>query len=330
MKKWIISIIIFAGAVSLGTFYLVTQKNENKDNTKKEKEIQKEEKKECVPFTGGSFHLNLYKEETNPEAMSICIACPPDSYLDLPVPTKDGYDFDGWYYDKELTRKVEVTNTKDIPPVPEKEGNCIIGYQDISLYAKWNKKEDPVPEPVNKKEEPAPVVVEEPQTEAREELPTEPAATDVRVLRRPTTVGMMDYNIRNNDYYIKTKNYTPIYSMANGRVHKIMKNVGLEKYNYNRPVYTVSTIVVINDKPYVINYRYLTSIQVEEGQDITSDTILGNLVSITTPELYIEIYAFLDFESLYNNFHRTVNKSMKQENAFSYIDIPESREWDER
>ena len=44
--------------------------------------------------------------------------------LTLPVPTKDGYDFDGWYSDSEFTEKVtEIADT---------------ATGDKTVYAKWN------------------------------------------------------------------------------------------------------------------------------------------------------------------------------------------------
>ena len=63
--------------------------------------------KECVPFTGGSFSI-IFNTNGGDEisSMSVCIACSPDSYLDLPVPVRDGYVFDGWYYDNGLGIKI--------------------------------------------------------------------------------------------------------------------------------------------------------------------------------------------------------------------------------
>lgn len=136
MKKIIISIIVFAIATLSGTLYLKTQKEKDNDMNK-EKII----KKKCIPITGGSYHLLLYKNlEEEPESMHVGIACSPSSYLDLPIPEKEGYSFDGWYYDKEYKEKVEVKNTREIKPVPERVDDCIVGYQDISLYAKWTKR----------------------------------------------------------------------------------------------------------------------------------------------------------------------------------------------
>ena len=73
--------------------------------------------------------------------MSVCIACSPDSYSDLPTPNRNGYNFEGWYYDKELTKKVDEVNTLDINPIPKLDKNkCVIGYEDIELFAKWSNK----------------------------------------------------------------------------------------------------------------------------------------------------------------------------------------------
>ena len=94
---------------------------------------------ECEGISGGSFGL-IY--ETNGgeslELSSVCIACPPDTYADLPVPVKEGYTFDGWYYDKKLTKKVDGTSTLDVEPNPVLvKDACITGYKDVTLYAKW-------------------------------------------------------------------------------------------------------------------------------------------------------------------------------------------------
>lgn len=40
--------------------------------------------------------------------MLVGIACSPDSYRELPIPVRDGYIFDGWYYDKDFTKKLNL------------------------------------------------------------------------------------------------------------------------------------------------------------------------------------------------------------------------------
>ena len=102
----------------------------------------KEKRENCSPISGGRFHISF---ETNGgedlEIMGVGIGISPDSYQDLPNPSRDGYTFDGWYYDSELTNKVNTKSTRDISPVAEYDKNkCFKGYKTITLYAKWLKK----------------------------------------------------------------------------------------------------------------------------------------------------------------------------------------------
>ena len=97
-------------------------------------------KKQCTPFTGGSYTLKFDTDGGDEiEDMNICIACSPDSYKDIPIPEKEGFTFDGWYSDKKLTKKIDFTNTKDIKAVPKYDKDkCMTGYKDITLYANWS------------------------------------------------------------------------------------------------------------------------------------------------------------------------------------------------
>lgn len=98
-------------------------------------------KKNCEIFTGGGYNLIFNTNcKENIEPMDICIACDPDSYDDLPIPKREGYKFSGWYYDKILTKKVTKKSTFYINPITEKDWRgCPIGYQDVVLYAKWER-----------------------------------------------------------------------------------------------------------------------------------------------------------------------------------------------
>ena len=101
----------------------------------------KKEKEECHSISGGGYDI-IFDTNGGIEigSMPVCIACPPDVYENLPIPEKEGYEFEGWYYDKKLTQKVGTDNSLYINPNPEyAEEDCIIGYNDVNLYAKWNK-----------------------------------------------------------------------------------------------------------------------------------------------------------------------------------------------
>lgn len=61
----------------------------------------------------------------------------------LHVVYKDGYQFEGWYFDKELTEKLASLNSKDVDgkvKVNKDAKDCIEGYSDITLYPKFVKK----------------------------------------------------------------------------------------------------------------------------------------------------------------------------------------------
>lgn len=126
MKKKIILFIFTFTIVAIVFIIIITNNKNNK----------------CIPFSGGSYNL-IFVTNSNQKINSIriCIACPPDSYDKLPISLRDGYKFDGWYYDKELKNKVSAIKTNEIIPITKKDkNNCIIGYYDIKLYAKWTNK----------------------------------------------------------------------------------------------------------------------------------------------------------------------------------------------
>ncbi len=130
MKKIIYGILMLI--VVITTVILIV-----KFNTEEEKEPKEEE---CYSITGGGYNIKFDTDsDIKIDIMHVCIACSPDSYSNLPIPERNGYIFDGWYYDSKFTKKVDATSTLYITPQPiyEKE-NCVRGYKDITLYAKWN------------------------------------------------------------------------------------------------------------------------------------------------------------------------------------------------
>lgn len=57
----------------------------------------------------------------------------------VPTPTREGYTFEGWYYNANFTSKVTETNLNEFKPKPRYDNQgCIRGYQPITIYAKWN------------------------------------------------------------------------------------------------------------------------------------------------------------------------------------------------
>ncbi len=59
----------------------------------------------------------------------------------LPTPTKSGYNFEGWYYDLELTKKVSSAKYNDVTYESKKDSDGCVVTDKVTLYAKWSKKE---------------------------------------------------------------------------------------------------------------------------------------------------------------------------------------------
>ncbi len=137
MKK-IVVLIIITLLIGTTSVFIIKKNNIKKSQNDSSVQKRKDDDEKCQSITGGSFSLIFDVENgTTIDNINVCIACSPESYDDIPTPTKEKYVFEGWYYDKELSRKVEANNTKDIQPIPKKENDCIIGYEDITLYAKF-------------------------------------------------------------------------------------------------------------------------------------------------------------------------------------------------
>ena len=68
----------------------------------------------------------------------VCPGCPASDEK-LPVPTKEGYVFAGWYYDSEFTKIVsgEKVSNVDYMITEIIDGCPVTGASDVTLYAKW-------------------------------------------------------------------------------------------------------------------------------------------------------------------------------------------------
>ncbi len=91
----------------------------------------------CDKVSNNNYKLN-FVTNSNKSIVSIdtCVNC--DKVDVMPVPEKQGFIFAGWYYDEKFNKRFEGTTTKDVKYLEKYDINgCIIGYEDITLYARW-------------------------------------------------------------------------------------------------------------------------------------------------------------------------------------------------
>lgn len=109
------------------------------------------EKLDCPIMEGGTG--TFFQFETNGgnkiDVISICHTC--GNSLDdwqnttLPIPSKNGYIFDGWYANKSLKTKVEsIKDSNIIFDRKLDEDECSDGSWYTTLYAKWEKIDCPI------------------------------------------------------------------------------------------------------------------------------------------------------------------------------------------
>ncbi len=75
------------------------------------------------------------------ESIEICENCerPKDNFL--PVLTKKGYNFEGWYYDSMFLMKADVKTIDELKVSIDRDvKGCDSKYLDINLYALWTEK----------------------------------------------------------------------------------------------------------------------------------------------------------------------------------------------
>ena len=100
----------------------------------------------CNNPSGGGFTVRFdSKGGTAVNSVSVCVGCNPNTQPLLPTPSRSGYRFDGWYYDANYTSRVMGTSSSVINPSPIYKDGCIVGYNTITLFAKWVKTNSPTP-----------------------------------------------------------------------------------------------------------------------------------------------------------------------------------------
>lgn len=88
--------------------------------------------------TGVASHEIVYNTNGGSEEEADYVSSMKPIDTSLPTPTKDGYIFAGWYYDSELTKKVDVDSYFDIPFTREYDENGCTKLVTTTLYAKWD------------------------------------------------------------------------------------------------------------------------------------------------------------------------------------------------
>ena len=267
MKKKILLIMLPLFIIGILSVILIVNHKEKEPPKNITPSKENKEKKHCTPITGGSFNLifNTNSDKTM-ENMTICIACAPDTYKDLPQAEKEEYIFEGWYYDKELTKKVEVTNTKDIQPIPIKDGDCTTGYEDINLYANYTKIEKKIEEtpviqsktiqtqPENNNQIETPPQIEEQPSQEPVLYPTNFKRPPARV-SVATEGGLFNWN---NNYPITSRIYLFVYgssvitALSNGELLAkffLENNSGgiiiTNEHLYNRDINKIENYIIV-------------------------------------------------------------------------------------
>lgn len=112
------------------------QKEEEK---KPQKKPQKEPQKEDVPKCDGNVPSRIIYFDTNSGSGLDYITITDEKLSDstIPTPVREGYDFLGWFYDKDLFKPVNVNDLYEIKYNELKDQNGCVESDKITLYAKW-------------------------------------------------------------------------------------------------------------------------------------------------------------------------------------------------
>ena len=228
-----------------------------------------------------------------------------------------------------------ATNTIDIVPISKKEKGCVVGYEDITLYGNWNKKEEIVEQPTEEPSIDIPEVLEEDNQQSRVVEPN-PEPSSQKIFRKPTTVGrLMRERAGSPRFLFTTELNATLYSISTGRVEKIFYVNGITSVNGSSlaDIYVVSRQ---DNTAYIIEYAWVESNSVSVGQNVTSDTIIGKVPTISKkylPYIYVNIYKFdcgTDEFVLTPEIFQNLKKRIP-ENPMKYMDISGTDEiWESR
>ena len=97
------------------------------------KEVQEEVEEEKINYTI-NYHTN---GGVLLSSNSVCDGC--GSKTNLQIPTKEGYKFEGWYYDRELTKRVNTSYMEEVEHKTIYSDGTSYKENVVNLYANWKK-----------------------------------------------------------------------------------------------------------------------------------------------------------------------------------------------
>lgn len=116
------------------------EESDKKDEPdKKDESDKKEEKPEVIVCPNEEYYYKVIYNTNGGvelESVMICSNCEVTN-VELPKSIRDGYVFDGWYYDENLIEKVDINDVTKLNYVQEYDDNKCIKLTEVNLYAKW-------------------------------------------------------------------------------------------------------------------------------------------------------------------------------------------------
>ena len=343
----IISISIFVIGSITALFVILNTKTDNKkNNSSSTKETSLKRKEKCKKADEKYNIIFVTNSDYKIDNIETCISCEDKEIVN---PSKEGFDFDGWYYESDFKTKISSNKIKDLVKREKKEKECLIGYEDITLYAKWNEKiieEQPEEIVTNSTQEVlADVQIEEPQESEEQSLPQEQIVEDtvpnICEFKRPVEYGkFINYTMATHketipkyNFYIVTNRMSPIYSVTCGKVYFV--RTYMSKFNYKGDTTTPERVSDIYTLSYMdgqfisIVYIEVAEAKVKVNDVISNETMLGRATYMSKGIFvhrlpYINIYMQKGQADPYNS------RGGDTINPASLISLPQTEFWNER
>ena len=303
-------------------------------------------KKEKCKEVNNKYKIILITNNDNKvESIETCTDC---DDKELPNLTRDGFDFAGWYYDSDFKTNVNSSKIKELTKKEKKDNNCLIGYEDITVYAKWNEKpKQEEKEETSSAEEEIVDNVQIEETPALEEqkVPDEQITSEsvpnVCEIKKPVEYGKyVNYAMATHsgnlnakyNYYIVSKSRADIYSITCGEVYYIKSYTS--KFNYinqevPEKVYDIYTLFNKNGEFVSIVYLEVVEPNVHVGEIITSETKIGKM-GVFSKSVFIHRLPFINIfiKKGKSEIYRTIEENVI--NPQQFMSLPSNEFWSER